>query len=78
MTLLRRPDPALVARSSNGWVDPIKRLGYNAAIEARPITRADLNAVVSRQGGLVGVKGNLKGEFDRDVLGTTVVAKAKL
>ncbi|KAI8806578.1 thiolase-like protein [Cladochytrium replicatum] len=54
-------------------VDPVARHGYNPAVEARPITAADVRKVLSAKGGLVGTKTQFRGKFvEEKAFGTSV------
>jgi hypothetical protein len=42
------------------WIDPLKRFGYNPAVEARPVTRQQVQSVMSAKGSLLGTRSQLK------------------
>ena len=58
MTLYRKAS----LPSSPAWKDSITRFGYNPAIEARPITAAQVQKVMSARGSLLGTRDQLKPE----------------
>jgi sterol carrier protein 2 len=56
VTLYRRASLSL----NPNWVDPTKRFGYNPAVEARPVTRQQVQGVMSTKGSLLGTRSQLK------------------
>ncbi|KAI8803081.1 thiolase-like protein [Cladochytrium replicatum] len=56
-----------------GPVNATLRHGYNPAVEARPITAADVRKVMSAKGSLLGTKTQFKGKYvDEKAFGTSV------